>query len=185
MSDRGSGNMSGGAWRSGGTANFQPHAFDPWTQPELFAGVLTRRVFAFLIDLLVLSIPVIVACVFIAVFGVVTLGLGWALFWLVWPASVIWALIYYGASLGGPHSATLGMRVMDLELRTWYGAPCYFVLGAMHAVLFWVSVSFLTPFILLVGLFNSRRRLLHDVILGTVVINSSARTQMARPAQTF
>jgi uncharacterized RDD family membrane protein YckC len=174
--------MSGGAWRGGGPANFQPHAFDPWTQPELFAGVLTRRVFAFLIDLLVLSIPVIVACVFIAVFGVVTLGLGWALFWLVWPASVIWALIYYGASLGGPHSATLGMRVMDLELRTWYGAPCYFVLGAMHAVLFWVSVSFLTPFILLVGLFNSRRRLLHDVILGTVVINSSARTQMAHPA---
>jgi uncharacterized RDD family membrane protein YckC len=184
MSESGSGS-GGGAWRNGGAANFQPHAFDPWTQPELFSGVLTRRVFAFLIDLLVLSVPVIVACVFIAVFGVVTLGLGWALFWLVWPASVIWALIYYGATLGGPHSATIGMRVMDLELRTWYGAPCYFVLGAMHAVLFWVSVSFLTPFILLVGLFNSRRRLLHDVILGTVVINSSVRTHMAHPAQTF
>jgi len=66
------------------------------------------------------------------VFGLLTLGLGWVLFWLVSPATVIWALIYYGASLGGPHSATLGMRVMDLELRTWYGAPGYFVLGAMH-----------------------------------------------------
>src|SRR5882757_9427045 len=104
MSDSGSGN----AWRSGGAANFQPHAFDPWLQPELFRGVLTRRVFAFLIDLVVLSIPIILACIFIAVFGVVTLGLGWALFWLVSPASVIWALIYYGSSLGGPHSATLG-----------------------------------------------------------------------------
>jgi uncharacterized RDD family membrane protein YckC len=182
MSYSGSGD-AGGAWRSDG--GVPPHAFDPWTQPELFRGVLTRRVFAFLIDLVVLSIPVILACMFIAVFGVVTLGLGWALFWLVSPASVIWALIYYGASLGGPHSATLGMRVMDLELRTWYGAPGYFVLGAMHAVLFWISVSMLTPLVLLIGLCNGRRRLLHDIILGTVVINSSVRIQVAQPARTF
>jgi uncharacterized RDD family membrane protein YckC len=179
MSDN---NSSNGAWRSGGSADFRPHAFDPWTQPELFRGVLTRRIFAFLIDLLVLSVPVIVAVMFIAVFGVITLGLGWALFWLVSPASVIWALIYYGASLGGPHSATVGMRMMNLEMRTWYGAPSYFVLGAMHAVLFWISVSVLSPLILLVGLFNGRRRLLHDIVLGTVIINSSVRPQMAQPA---
>src|ERR1700675_3062140 len=141
MSYSGAGD-TGGAWRSDG--GMQPHAFDPWLQPDLFRGVLTRRVFAFLIDLVVLSIPVILACVFIALFGVVTLGLGWALFWLVSPGSVIWALIYYGATLGGQHSATVGMRVMDLELRTWYGAPGYFVLGAMHAVLFYVSISVLT-----------------------------------------
>jgi uncharacterized RDD family membrane protein YckC len=195
MSYSGSGDTGGGAYNAGGARNaggawrsdggVPPHAFDPLLQPELFRGVLTRRLFAFLIDLVVLSIPVILAVIFIAVFGVVTLGLGWALFWLVSPASVIWALIYYGASLGGPHSATVGMRVMDLELRTWYGAPCYFVLGAMHAVLFWVSVSVLSPLILLVGLFNGRRRLLHDVILGTVVINSSVRGPVAQPARTF
>ena len=147
--------------------------------------MLTRRVFAFLIDLVVLSIPVILAVMFITVFGVVTLGLGWALFWLVSPASVIWAIVYYGASLGGPHSATLGMRVMDLQLRTWTGAPGYFVLGAAHAVLFWLSVSFFTPLIVLVGLFNGRRRLLHDMILGTVVINSSVAAQVAQPARTW
>jgi len=184
MSDSGFGS-NGGAWRNDGAVDFQPHAFDPVTQPELFRGVLMRRVFAFLIDLVVLSIPVVLACVFIAVFGLVTLGLGWALFWLVSPATVIWALIYYGVSLGGPHSATLGMRVMDLELRTWYGAPAYFVLGAMHAVLFWISVSFLSPLVLLVGLFNGRRRLLHDFVLGTVVINSSVRNPVVQPARTF
>jgi uncharacterized RDD family membrane protein YckC len=182
MSYSGSGN-TGGAWRN--DSGVQPHAFDPWTQPELFRGVLTRRVFAFLIDLVVLSVPVILAYIFIAVFGLITLGLGWLLFWLVWPAAVVWALIYYGATLGGPHSATLGMRVMDLELRTWYGAPGYFVLGAMHAVLFWISVSFLTPLVLLIGLFNGRRRLLHDIVLGTVVINSSIRTQVAQPVRNF
>jgi uncharacterized RDD family membrane protein YckC len=182
MSYSGSGN-TGGAWRSDG--GIPPHAFDPLSQPELFRGVLTRRFFAFLIDLVVLLIPVILAVVFILVFGVVTLGLGWALFWLVSPASVIWALIYYGASLGGPHSATIGMRMMDLELRTWYGAPGYFVLGAAHAMLFWATMSFLTPLVLLVGLFDGRRRLLHDLVLGTVVINSSVHTQVAQPARTY
>ena len=181
MSYMGSGN--GGAWRNDG--GVPPHAFDPWLQPELFRGVLTRRVIAFLIDLIVLSVPIVLAILFIAVFGVVTLGLGWALFWLVSPASIIWALVYYGASLGGPHSATLGMRVMDLELRTWYGAPGYFVLGAMHAVLFWISISVLSPLVLLVGLFNGRRRLLHDVVLGTVVINNSVRSQVAPIGRTY
>jgi uncharacterized RDD family membrane protein YckC len=182
MSYSGSGN-TGGAWRNDGSA--QPHAFDPYLHPELFRGVLTRRLFAFLIDVVVLAVPVILACLFIAIFGVVTLGLGWALFWLVSPASIVWALVYFGSSLGGPHSATLGMRVMDLEMRTWYGAPAYFVLGAMHAVVFWVSVSFLTPLVLLVGLFNGRRRLLHDILLGTVVINSSVRVPVPQPARTW
>ena len=182
MSDGGYGN-TGGAWRSDG--GVPPHAFDPLLQPELFRGVLTRRVLAFLIDIIVLSVPVILGYLFIALFGLITLGLGWALFWLAWPAAVVWAIIYYGASLGGPYSATLGMRVMDLELRTWYGAPGYFVLGAMHAVLFWISISFLSPFVLLVGLFNSRRRLLHDIVLGTVVINSSVRVPVPQPARTY
>ena len=193
MSYSGSGNTGGGpsnaggpssagsAWRNDG--GVPPHAFDPDLQPELFRGLLTRRVFAFLIDLVVLSVPVILGYIFISVFGIVTLGLGFMLFWLAWPATIVWAIVYYGASIGGPHSATMGMRAMDLELRTWYGAPGYFVLGACHAVLFWVSISFLTPLVLLVGLFNGRRRLLHDIILGTVVINSSVRTQVAPSAR--
>jgi uncharacterized RDD family membrane protein YckC len=174
---------AGGAWRSDG--GVQPHAFDPVLQPELFRGVAIRRVFAFLIDLVVLSIPVILAVIFIFFFGIITLTLGWWLYGLLSPATIIWAIVYYGSSIGGPHSATVGMRVMDLELRTWYGAPGYFVLGAMHAVLFWVSISFLTPFIVLVGLFNGRRRLLHDIALGTVVINSSVRSEVAQPARSF
>lgn len=191
MADYGANRQSGSSagWRSaapgdGGSRSGydEPAAFDPWRAPELFQGVLTKRVFAFLIDFVVLAIPVILACVFIAVFGVVTLGLGWTLFWIVSPASVIWALVYYGASLGGPHSATLGMRAMGIELVTWTGEPGYFVLGAVHAFLFWLSVSMLTPLVLLVGLFNGRRRLLHDIVLGTVIINSTAlAAQPARP----
>jgi uncharacterized RDD family membrane protein YckC len=161
--------------------DIKPHAYDPATNPELFDGVLSRRVVAFLIDFLVISAPVVLAAMFIFAFGIVTLGLGWALYWLLPAGSVIWALVYFGASLGGPRSATIGMRVMDLEMRTWYGAPAYFLLGAVHAFAFWFSVSALTPFILLVPFFNRRRRLLHDVVLGTVVINNAQRAASLRP----
>jgi uncharacterized RDD family membrane protein YckC len=75
------------------------------------------------------------------------------------------------------------MRVMEIEMRTWYGAPCYFVLGAVHAVAFYISMSVLTPLVLLVGLFNQRHRLLHDFALGTVVINKPARAAGLRGAR--
>jgi uncharacterized RDD family membrane protein YckC len=161
--------------------DIKPHAYDPMLTPELFEGVLARRVIAFFIDFVVIAIPVVLAAMFIFAFGIVTLGLGWALYWLLPPASVIWAIIYFGVSVGGARSATIGMRVMDLEMRTWYGAPAYFVLGAVHAIGFWLSVSALTPFILLVAFFNQRRRLLHDIVLGTVIVNNAARAAQLRP----
>jgi uncharacterized RDD family membrane protein YckC len=159
----------------------KPHAYDPVANPELFEGVLLRRVAAFIIDLIVIAIPLVLATIVIFVFGLLTLGLGWALFWLLSPGSVIWALFYYGLTLGSPASATLGMRAMGIEMRTWYGGPLYFVLGAVHAVVFWVSVSVLTPFIVIVGLFNGRKRLLHDMLVGTVLINNPARSAAMRP----
>jgi uncharacterized RDD family membrane protein YckC len=96
---------------------------------------------------------------------------------------VLWAIAYYGLTLGSPASATIGMRVMDIEMRTWYGAPTYFVLGAVQAVVFWVTVSMLTPFVLLVCLFNERRRCLHDMLVGTVVINNAARSASLRASR--
>jgi uncharacterized RDD family membrane protein YckC len=165
--------------RAGLDVEVKPHAYDPIAHPELFEGVLTRRVLAFIVDVLIITIPIVLVSIFIFLFGIFTLGLGWLLFWLVSPASAIWAIVYYGFTMGSPASATYGMRAFDLEIRTWYGGPCYFLLGAVHAILFWISISALTPFIVLLGLFNERRRLLHDFLIGTVVINSDRRlTQM-------
>jgi len=169
-----------GPSRIGVSVDVKPHAYDPVANPELFEGVLARRLVAFFIDLVVIALPVIAAAIFIFLFGIITLGLGWALFWLLSPASVVWALAYYGLTMGSAASATLGMRAVDLEIRTWYGAPAYFLLGAVHAVVYWVSVSMLTPFVLLVGLFNGRRRLLHDMAVGTVVVNNAARAAALR-----
>ncbi len=166
--------------RSAPYAGARPNAYDPVAQPEYFQGVLSRRLVAFLVDAMMVTAPIILLAFFIFVFGIVTLSLGWMLFPLLTPAFIVWAVIYNAITLGSPASATLGMRLMDIQMRTWYGAPAYSVLGAVHAVCFWVSVSVFTPFVLLVGLLNGRRRLLHDFLLGTVVINNETRAASLR-----
>jgi uncharacterized RDD family membrane protein YckC len=156
------------------------HAFDPDRNPELFDGVLSRRIIAFLIDAFFIIGPIVLLALFIFVFGLVTLGLGWLLFWLLSPIFVIWAIVYTGSTLGSPESATIGMRMMDLEMRIWNGGRMYFLLGAVHVIFFWVLTTTLTPLVLLVGLLNRRRRLLHDFLTGTVLINNERRAAAIR-----
>ena len=79
----------------------RPHAYDPDLAPELFDNVLARRVVAFMIDFIIIAVPVVLAAMFIFVFGIITLGLGFALYWLLPPATVIWAL-FYPRSQGPP-----------------------------------------------------------------------------------
>ena len=71
----------------------RPHAYDPDLNPELFEGVLSRRVVAFAIDFVLIAIPVVLAAMVILVFGIVKKGFGWALFRLLPPASVIVAIV--------------------------------------------------------------------------------------------
>jgi uncharacterized RDD family membrane protein YckC len=164
-----------------GTSNEpRPHAYDPLTQPELFEGVLARRFVAFLIDAVIVLTPLVILSMFMLVFTVVTLGFGVVVFGLLGPIAAIWAVLYVGVTLGSPHSATYGMRMMGLQMRTWYGAPMYFLLGAVHAIFFWVLSTVLTPLILLITLFNPRRRTLHDYLTGTVMINAEARAASLR-----
>ncbi|MTH97750.1 RDD family protein [Roseibium sp. RKSG952] len=145
--------------------------YDPFTRPDLFEGVRTRRIFAFFVDVIAISILIVVAAVVVGFLGIFTLGLAWLAYAILAPAV---ALLYIAFTLGGPEAATPGMRAMGLEMRLWYGARPYPLLATMHALIFWFSISFLTPLILLVSLFSERKRLLHDIALGTVVMNSGA-----------
>src|SRR5215510_15154352 len=96
----------GGPGRISVSIEVKPHAYDPVTNPELFEGVLVRRSIAFLIDVVIIAIPVLLAALFVFVFGLITLGLGWVLFKLLWPATVIWAVVSYGLTFGSAASAT-------------------------------------------------------------------------------
>ena len=149
----------------------KPHAYDPATNPELFEGVLARRVVAFVIDFVIIAIPVVLAAMFIFAFGIITLGLGWMLY----PALfVIVAMLYFGLTVGGPNQASVGMNVMDLAVMRTDGRPMDFLTSVIYLVLFWIGNALLTPFILLIGLFTDRSRLLHDLLLGTVVVRRSS-----------
>src|SRR5262249_35987096 len=158
----------------------KPHAYDPFANPELFEGVLSRRVIAFVIDVALICLPVLFLAVLIFIFGVITLGFGWILYVLLYPAAVVWALLYYGFTFGQQASANIGLLVRDLDMRTSSASPASFVTGFGHAIVYWISVPFLTPLILLVGVFNERGRLLHHILVGTVVINNPARAQSLR-----
>lgn len=144
-------------------------AVDPAVHPERFDGVRTRRSFAFLVDAAVVLFLMLLAIIVIAVLGVFTLGLGWFLFPLVWPAV---AVLYTVLTLGGPASATPGMRFMGVEIRTLQGERLNYGIALLHALGFWFTVTLLTPLILLVALFTPRKQLLHDLALGTVAIRS-------------
>jgi uncharacterized RDD family membrane protein YckC len=146
-------------------------ALDPLARPELFDGVLPRRLLAFLVDAVLiglLTIPLAVLNVFL---GILTLGLSWFLFPVFIP---LVALGYNALTMGGPASATPGMRLFGLEMRVWDGQRMYALLAALHAVVFWFSIYLLTPLVLLVGLFSERRQLLHDLLLGTVLVDRKA-----------
>lgn len=76
-----------GTPRIGISLDARPHAYDPMANPELFEGVLARRAMAFLIDVIVIAVPLAFAWICIFIFGLITLGLGWTLFWMFSPAS--------------------------------------------------------------------------------------------------
>jgi len=166
--------MSDGPRGSAGAARNR-YAYDPVAQPDLYEGILSKRVVAFVADAIIIVVLMIPAALVVFVIGIVTLGIGWLLYGALF---AIVALGYVALTLGGPNSATVGMRWAGIELRTWNGGPCFAALAVLHALLFWFSVGLLTPLILLVGLFTPRRQLLHDLLLGTVMVNSAVLVRM-------
>lgn len=143
-------------------------AFDPMVEPRLYEGVLSRRLLAFCVDFVVALALTAVASTVIFVLGVFTLGLAWLLYGMVFPAV---AVLYTGATLGGEKAATWGMRLTGLTCRLRHGGKPGFVIAAAHVVFLYLSVSLLTPFILLVALFTRRKQLLHDLVLGSLIVD--------------
>jgi len=153
--------------RTGPNFADQPHAFDPVKEPQLFQGVIGKRSLAFIVDAIIILALTVVAYVAVALLGIVTLGLAWLLFGLVFPAV---GLGYNALTIGGPNSATIGQRMMGLEVRMWFGGKVTPLIAAFHALLFWFSLVVFCP-ILLWAFFDPRKRTLHDILAGVVVIN--------------
>jgi uncharacterized RDD family membrane protein YckC len=126
-------------------------------------GVRRRRLFAILLDLILVSI-----LSFIVFFGLglLTLGIAWLLLPPLFP---IVAFFYNGLTISGWRLATPGMKAMDLEMRRVDGSRVDFIHASVHAVLFYVSLYLFAP-ILLVSLFTSDKRCLHDIMADVIVL---------------
>lgn len=150
--------------------SFNPNpTYVPTEDWRAYSGVLSRRVFAFLIDYAIVLLLCIPAAVIVFFLGIITLGLGFFLY----PALfVIVAVLYFGMTLGGPSQATPGMRAVGIAMARMDGQRIDFLMSTVHIVLFWIINSVLTPFILLAGLFTERSRLVHDFLLGTVIVRT-------------
>ncbi|XUY25776.1 RDD family protein [Agrobacterium sp. rho-8.1] len=134
-----------------------------------YNGVLSRRAFAFILDYIIVALLCIPAAVIVFFLGVLTLGLGFMLFPAIF---VIVAVLYFGMTLGSSAQATPGMRAAGIAMARTNGRRIDFLLATVHIALFWIINSVLTPFILLAGLFTERSRLLHDFLLGTVMVRT-------------
>ena len=123
------------------------------------SGVRTARVIGFLVDYAVIGI---VAGIISAVLFVLTLGLASPLVAFVFPAI---ALVYLAVTLGGERQATWGMRMTGVRIFKLEGGRVDPFLAMLHGVLFW----FLGWWSLPTTFFSSKKRLLHDIVLGTYV----------------
>jgi uncharacterized RDD family membrane protein YckC len=142
---------------------------DPEHDRQFYDGVPARRLVAWFIDLaIVLAIGVPVA----VVFGVMTLGFGFALFPIVMGGI---GFLYRTATIAGG-SATWGMRVTGIEFRRGDGSRFDLVTAFLHTAIYAVALSVIVlQLISCVAILATRyRQSLPDIILGTTAINRPA-----------
>src|SRR5712691_11117399 len=142
---------------------------DPVSHPELFVGVRRRRFFAYLIDAFCIGAILVMAWLLFALLTVLSFGLLAPALWFVFG---LIPLAYHTLLVSGPRSATLGMRAFGLELRSWDGERPVFLQALAHTLLFYLTVGATAGLILLLVLFNRRKRTLHDVLSGMLMIRS-------------
>jgi len=132
-------------------------------------GVRTRRMLAFVIDYTIVGVLWLVAVVPVFFIGILTLGLAWLLYPVL---GAVIALLYIGTTMSGPRQATWGMQFFSLRIERLDGTPIDFMTAIVHGVLFWAAHIVFTPLLLLVALFTSKKQLVQDILLGTVVVRS-------------
>ena len=142
---------------------------DPAAFPEVYEGVLWRRIAAYLVDLFCIGIIAIAVWVVFTLLWLLSFGLLGPLLWFLFG---LIPLAYHTLLLSGARSATLGMRVFDLELRSVSGERPSFLQALIQTALFYITIGLTCSLILLVALFNRRHRTLHDFLAGTVMVRT-------------
>ncbi|MEM6547629.1 MAG: RDD family protein [Pseudomonadota bacterium] len=142
---------------------------DPVKDAQFYDGVPLRRIAAFVVDTAVVTVLSLGVLLVGLIIGLVTLGLGVV---VAIPVLAAIGFLYRWTMLSG-HSATLGMLLLGLEVRRSDGEQLDQTTAFVHAAGF--TGCLYIPVLLIGGwlsvLLTAERRMLHDLPLGTVVIN--------------
>jgi uncharacterized RDD family membrane protein YckC len=144
-----------------------------WAADQLLtAGVPLRRVWAWLIDVVLIAMICAALWGVLFVFGVLTLGLGFPLLALVPAVPFAYHLLF----LAGPTSATPGQALLGLTVRRNddFGRPS--VAQALVSTIGFYATLALGVIWLGIALLTARRRTLHDIVSGLVVVRRRALT---------
>jgi uncharacterized RDD family membrane protein YckC len=133
--------------------------------PDLYDGLAWRRAAGYLIDAFVLLLA------FAGLWVLVILSLG-----LLWPIKLVVTPLLplaYHTYFVGRAGATPGMRLMDVEIRSWTGRRPDVLQAFVMTALFYATALSTGFLVLVVALFNDRQRTLHDYLAGTLGVRRS------------
>lgn len=136
----------------------------------LVAGVRTRRCLGWLIDLVLVAMLVASAWWALVVLGLLTFGLGWSLLGLV----PLIPFAYHTLFLSSSMAATPGQALCGLIVRRNddLGQPG-FLQAVVSTLVFYLTLC-TSGLLLLVALVTERKRTLHDLAAGLVVVRAAA-----------
>lgn len=138
---------------------------DPTYDTAYYDGVLPKRLFAWIIDAGLIFVAMLIL-------SVLTVGI----FFLLWiPVQFAVAFLYRWSTLSA-RSATLGMRVMNIELRGPSGARLSNGEAALHTGSYLVCATIFMIQLVSIGMMIGRpfNRGLPDELVGSVMINRPA-----------
>ena len=139
-------------------------------EDALTGGILPRRIMAFAVDWLIVTILAAAAWVALLLFGLVTLGLGLPLLGLLPAVPVLYNWLFTaGIGQATPGQAMLGLRlVRDDDLGRPNSAQAF-----VWSLGFAATVA-LGAVWLLLALVTRRHRAAHDIVAGVSVVRAAA-----------
>lgn len=138
---------------------------DPDSQAEFYADIPTKRAIAWLLDTVAITLITALVVLF-------TVGIG--LFFIGFMFLVVG--ITYRVVTIATRSATPGMRLVAIELRSHRGERLGFGPAVLHTLGYTLSMSFVFPQLISIVLMltGARAQGLTDMVMGTAAINRNA-----------
>ena len=144
-----------------------PYPDNEW----LTDGVRTRRIFAWFVDLLLIGLIVAGLWFALMLFGLLTLGLGFPLMGILPFIPFCYHFLFVAGSGATPDQQALGLAVRRNDDL----GPPTALQALIYTLVFYLTLA-LTGLLLLISLFTIRKRTLHDIASGLVVVRIRALT---------